>query len=204
MKTYIFDLGKVVIQLTPKPFYNTWALYADEDPKILRERHRFYKDNNFKAFEKGQLTSHDFHQHFLKILGINITYNEFVEGWNSLFCGLYPDIVLALKRIKKKGHPLVALTNINVLHAHLIDTLYPTLNDLFDTIYKSYEIGFLKPELECYQYVLDHQKCDAQDCIFFDDKEENIFAAKSFGMDGVVVKDSEDVLKKLNEEGQFG
>ena len=39
-----------------------------------------------------------------------------------------------------------------------------------------------------------------KECLFLDDKTENIEAAKKFGMEGIVFKDLQEVKEKLEEE----
>ena len=67
----------------------------------------------------------------------------------------------------------------------------------------SYEVGIEKPAKSIYEMLLEKYNLVAEECVFFDDKPENIKAAIKLGIKGVVfdqsvVKDIVD-MKAYNE-----
>lgn len=55
-----------------------------------------------------------------------------------------------------------------------------------DKIFVSYELGLLKPNKAIYQSVLEKLNAKPEEVIFIDDKRENVEAAKSLGINGIV------------------
>ena len=52
----------------------------------------------------------------------------------------------------------------------------------FDGIVLSGPVGMVKPHTDIYRYLLDKYGLPAEECIFVDDREENILAARAVGM----------------------
>ena len=63
----------------------------------------------------------------------------------------------------------------------------------------SYQIHHVKPEPEIYQYLLDKYDLKAEDCLFFDDREDNVEAARKLGFSGIVVTGEEQLLEELQK-----
>lgn len=53
----------------------------------------------------------------------------------------------------------------------------------------SFNTGFLKPEREAYEHVLDTVGVNAQDALFIDDKRSNVAAAEQLGICGLVFRE---------------
>jgi len=199
MNAYIFDLGNVIIRTNTQPAYDVWAKYANRDPQTIS--HGFEADEVFRRFEKGQISSTDYFHYWLDLLNMDITYPEFVEGWNSIYEGLFPEAVSAVKSLASES-TVVALTNTNEIHSARWPTLYPEVVDVFDRIYISNEIGLRKPDAECFNYVLAQEKLKPEDCMFFDDVPENVTAAAELGIQSVLVTSSVDILNAINRRNK--
>ena len=56
-----------------------------------------------------------------------------------------------------------------------------------------------KPKKEIYLKLLDEYKLKASECVFIDDLEINIKGANDVGINGIVYKNLDDTLEKLNK-----
>lgn len=63
----------------------------------------------------------------------------------------------------------------------------------------SYEVQIVKPEAEIYKALLEKYNLKAEECVFLDDRADNIAAAKSLGFHGVVVESFEQASDALNK-----
>lgn len=63
----------------------------------------------------------------------------------------------------------------------------------------SADIGYIKPQPEMYEYFLSLHNLNPNTCFFIDDQEENIAAAKTFGIEGMQFKenDSHELINTL-------
>lgn len=76
------------------------------------------------------------------------------------------------------------------------------IGHLFDVVASSYNMQMKKPSLDAYRYVSDQLALKPEECLFVDDSENNVLAAKEVGMQGVVFTDFEDCKAQL--EGILG
>lgn len=65
----------------------------------------------------------------------------------------------------------------------------------------SYEVKQIKPEPEIYQSLLKRYDLKAEECIFLDDRQENIDGAKSQGINGIRFMGYDDAKEKMCELG---
>ena len=61
----------------------------------------------------------------------------------------------------------------------------------------SYEVQIVKPEPAIYKKMLEKYNLAAEECVFLDDKTENIEAAKALGFHGIVVESYEQASEAL-------
>ena len=92
-----------------------------------------------------------------------------------------------LSAIRHK-YKLYLLSNTNIIHYKEFNKIFEedigpgSINNYFDKVYYSHEIGYRKPGNEAYEYVLQQNNLDAIQTIFIDDSIQNIDAAKALGL----------------------
>ncbi len=70
---------------------------------------------------------------------------------------------------------------------------------LVDGAVISYEVQIIKPEAAIYKTLLEKYGLNAKECVFLDDREDNIAAAEQLGFRGIVVKTGEQAQEELEE-----
>ncbi|XP_026702130.1 bifunctional epoxide hydrolase 2, partial [Athene cunicularia] len=78
-------------------------------------------------------------------------------------------------------------------------TLMNLLRRHFDLVIESCRLGVQKPDPHIYTYTLDALQAKPQEVIILDDVGENLKPARDMGMATVLVRDTETVLKELEE-----
>ncbi|KAI9437652.1 HAD-like domain-containing protein [Lactarius indigo] len=68
---------------------------------------------------------------------------------------------------------------------------------IFERIFTSAAAGMRKPELCFFKYVLEEIKAEPSSVVFVDDRSENVLAARSLGMNGIVFDDVQRVRQSL-------
>ncbi len=91
-----------------------------------------------------------------------------------------------IKKCKKEGHKVYALSNWDSESFALLKEKHPHLFDLFDGIIISGHIKANKPHSTIYEALLTEYKLKPQDCWFIDDQKENIAAAQQLGINAVM------------------
>jgi epoxide hydrolase-like predicted phosphatase len=72
------------------------------------------------------------------------------------------------------------------------------LDDAFDTVIISAEVGVMKPEAAIFEFALKQLKVEAKEAVFVDDFAENIEGCEKVGMKGILFRDSDSAVRQLN------
>jgi putative hydrolase of the HAD superfamily len=96
----------------------------------------------------------------------------------------------------RKEYISVLLTNFPA-HIHKFIKTDWIINGAFDHFIASCDVKLIKPDPAMYQLTLDRIGCTAQECVFIDDREINVRAAKALGMYGILFKDQEQTIQDL-------
>jgi putative hydrolase of the HAD superfamily len=194
----LFDLGRVVLDIDLNKVMMIWAGHAGCAPADVAAR--FVVDDNYRHHETGRIDDATFFQSLRSSLGIGISDDQFLEGWNSIFTGEMPGIAPLLTRAAARM-PLYAFSNTNPLHVAHFSKTYSDLLGHFREVFLSSTIGLRKPNAEAYDHVVKAIGVPAQRIVFFDDSADNIDGARARGLIGVHVTSMNDVAKALAELG---
>jgi putative hydrolase of the HAD superfamily len=67
----------------------------------------------------------------------------------------------------------------------------------------AFEIGVKKPDLAAYQILLNRLNVLPEEILFIDNKEENVKAAKTLNIDGIVFFNAKQLIEELKKEISF-
>jgi HAD superfamily hydrolase (TIGR01509 family) len=81
----------------------------------------------------------------------------------------------------------------------VIDRLFSPaeLNELFDTVVLSSEVGMVKPDVKIFSFTSDKLGVPAENCLMVDDLQDNIDGAEVAGMQGVVFSTTGEFLSEI-------
>lgn len=71
------------------------------------------------------------------------------------------------------------------------------IDDTFDTLTISAEVGVAKPEVKIYHLALEQAQVKANEAVFVDDVSANIEACQQVGMKGILFKDPQEAMDQL-------
>jgi putative hydrolase of the HAD superfamily len=148
--------------------------------------------------EKGNVTEQEFTDRLGAELGRKLdTLGE------AYFANLHPNepMIDYLRGLKAEGLRLALLTNNVREWEPLWRAKLPDVEELFEVIVDSGFVGMRKPEPEIYALTLERLGLPAEACVFVDDLEVNVEAARALGMTGIVHHDTATTIGAL--AGQF-
>ena len=199
-ETIIFDLGEVIIDLDSKRVIDQFQKHSDKSAKdIIR---LISKSQDLIDYEVGKMTDVEFCQVVNELLSIELSQASFEAIWNSFLGTIQLDKLHLMLDLKEKFNVLI-LSNTNAIHQSAFDRrvgeLIPskTMADMVHTAYYSHELGLRKPDPLIYQKVIDLQNLNPAKTIFFDDRLENITAARASGIQAIQVTYSDQILDQL-------
>ena len=83
---------------------------------------------------------------------------------------------------------IVLLTNLDTNAGDILTKRYG-IPEFYDEIISAGEAGYAKPNPKIFEEALKRLNAKAEECIFVDDTEENIEAARTLGMKGILYRD---------------
>lgn len=203
IKNIVFDLGDVIINIdVPRAAQSFATLSGLETAEVMR---LFEEGKLFRQFETGQLDAPGFRLHVRQLLD-NSTWEdaEIDTAWNSLLLEL-PAERIELIRELSKTYRLFLLSNTSSIHIEAVNKILhkasgvERLDDLFETIFLSYEMGIMKPHPEIYERLLEEAGIQADETLFLDDNADNIRAASALGIQTIHVQKPLTILDYLKD-----
>ena len=193
MKSIIFDFGNVLVQWHPEQVYSEY--FGDEARAWWFLRHVCDSEwrNRIDAGESQDSC-------IAELKARQPEYSEAIElyrsRWREMLTDEVPGMRELLHELKSKGYELYGLTNWSM-------ETFPEARERFgilqmiDRYVVSGAEGLVKPDPWLFQVLLDRYHLNAKDCIFIDDNESNVQAAKVLGMEGIVFQGAEALRKEL-------
>lgn len=194
----IFDLGKVVFDVSFGFAFDKWADLSGLEQKTIAKRFKF--DEYYEQFERGEVDETAYAKHVSELIGFSLSTEQFEKGWNNIYMDAYPGIGKTLAALKNK-YRLAALTNTNHTHAKIWPGRYADILAHFEKIFCSHEMKTRKPEAGSFLSVLDYLNINPTDVIFLDDNAQHIAAAEKTGIKGILVRSSSQMTDDLKKEG---
>ncbi|MFZ2323080.1 MAG: HAD family phosphatase [Ignavibacteriaceae bacterium] len=192
----VFDLGQVLLSFDYKYFVDKVNQLKDGlGDEFVKKYNKNYDVH--REFEKGKVSEKDFISQMLKYLEHKIDEETFCKYWSDIFTP--NEKVIALLPELKKNYKLFLLSNTNSIHKKYGYEHYDFLK-LFDKLFLSHEVGFVKPEEEIYRAVEKVSGLPSSEHIFIDDIPEYINAAKNIGWDGIQFIGYENIVANLKEK----
>jgi HAD superfamily hydrolase (TIGR01509 family) len=169
----IFDLGKVLIDYDFGIFYRalicknkSFSITEAEQPVLL--------------FDSGKLSRREFYLAMKELLDFNVDQKAFEHAWKNVFFPI--DNMLEMSRKIAQNHDVFILSNTDEIHFPYIWEKFPQLHHFGDNLMLSYELKSVKPDVKIFELALAKYDLNPKECIFIDDKYENVEAVRNFGM----------------------
>ena len=186
----IFDLGDVLFAWSP----NTTTSIP---PKTMRS---IISSPIWKQYECGLITQSTCYrqvaQHF------SIPTAEVAEAFSQARDSLQPNspMIAFLQELKKASRGAIKIYAMSNISKEDFTFLSTKLADwsVFDRVFTSGHAGMRKPDLGFYNHVLEETQLAVEETIFIDDREENVAAAQSLGIRGLIFEDNDTVARALS------
>jgi putative hydrolase of the HAD superfamily len=196
IKNIIFDFGDVFINLNKQGPVDAFTKMG------LQSWNQTMTEIN-ELFEVGAVSEKTFLEVFQSQIP-NHSLEEIKAGWNTIL-GEFPQYRLDFLQTLKGKYHLFLLSNTDAIHiAHFRKTVgenfYQSFYQSFEKVYFSFEINLRKPNLSCYEFIINDAEINPNESLFVDDKLENIEGAKKAGLQTWHLEvGQEDVIELLQQ-----
>ena len=201
-KNLVLDIGNVLMSYRWKDMFMDFGL-SEED--ALRVGGLCFDDPLWNEMDRGRILERE----VMEIMSAR--HPKDAEAFRHFFTHgelmvvERPKVWEMVRNLKDAGFSVYLLSNYseNLFYKQILAT---GLLPLVDGAVISYQVHYLKPEREIYRILFDRYHLDRRECVFFDDRKENVEAARILGMDAYQVTDEEGLLQWLSqllEEGEI-
>ncbi len=197
IKNIIFDIGNVLAAFAWKDYFKSF----DYEEVILE---RLAKATTlspcWNEFDRGVLSDEEVLQGFIA----NDPEIEYaIRKTLTRVPGLVKEFDYStpwVKELKTQGYKVYFLSNFpRTARADCADAL-GFLEHMDGGVF-SYEVKLIKPDAAIYKCLLERYGLVAEECVFFDDVEKNIIAAREVGIHGIVFQGRAQACEELRKLG---
>jgi HAD superfamily hydrolase (TIGR01509 family) len=197
IRSVISDLGKVLIFFDNSLFYRKMGRFTGLSQGEIAERVNVFSPLG-RAFDLGEISPQEFHAGVLDALQAEVDLYTFYTLYNDVFT-LNRPVLETLSRVAR-NHRMVVLSNTDVQRYGFIKQRFPEIL-IFDEYVLSYEVGYVKPDRPIYEIALDKALAAAEECVFIDDRTENIRTAQDMGIHTVLFTSETDLEEEFRALG---
>ena len=198
IKAICFDLDGVYFTPKGKNSFHQALTTEYGVPKEVADE-LMYRSPEMAQLVRGQITPQDFWNAFRRITGITATDQELTDRWIRDY-EVDANVRNAVLTAKAKGYKTCVCTNNNAIRLPRLIEQY-NLDDDFDVIVSSHEVGHTKPEKEIFEALLKQLGVEPNELVYADDNPDRLAGATEMGIQTFVFENFDQFVTKLKELG---
>ena len=151
-----FDLGKVLLDFSHDRGFTQIASAANCGATDVR---KFFVDSGMSdRYDRGELTTADFHRAFCEETNSSITPDQLTHAWSDIFTVMPATLTLAAN-LKSAGYRIGILSNTCEAHWLFAVARFRILSQIFEPVLTSYDVGAMKPDAVIYESAAEAGRC---------------------------------------------
>lgn len=196
IKNIVFDIGNVLVDFRWRDLMTELKLSDAEQDKfeVSVFGSRWWQTLDHGTLEEAEAVEH-----------LREDNQKYIEAFDLLWenrdklVSPYPYSVEWIKELKSRGYNVYLLSNYpkDMFNLHAQVGSFPFL-PLVDGKVVSAFVKMIKPNADIYELLLNKYDLKAQECVFLDDRTDNIEGARKVGMHGIVFQNYEQAKKELD------
>ena len=192
IKNIIFDMGNVLLDYNPDAAMQVLGINEKAKPVIMKE---LFGGNEWVQLDLGNISIDEAFENIKQRIHeeYHSDLRKCIDGWDVCmvpvegakdFCEF----------VKSNGFGVYVLSN-----AHKsFYSYFPRYFDLdfFDGVVVSADVHTVKPDIKIYKHLLEKYSLKAEECLFIDDRADNVDGALKSGMKAVQFKNDFEEIKQ--------
>lgn len=197
LTTLFFDIGGVILT---NGWDNIARTKAAEHFKIDFDEFEEKHQKHFYDFEKGNLSLVKYLDQTIFFTKRRFTRYEVIKFMESM-SQVHDSSIDILKRLNADKNYYIASINNESYELNLYRIRNFNLEKYFDAFFSSCFLKARKPDAEIFENVLSILQRDPSECLFIDDREENIGGAEKVGLNAIHLDDVNKLENILKQNG---
>jgi putative hydrolase of the HAD superfamily len=196
IRAFIFDLGNVLLRFSHQRMYEQIAALCGRESEAIRD---VFCGGLGDDYECGRLTATAMHGALTERLQAELDPVRLERAVGDIF-ELNADMPPLLDELRRRGFPLILLSNTNETHIRWVRSTFDIL-DRFDHCVLSYEVGAMKPDPRIYAAAIAASGFDPSECFYTDDIPEYVEQGCAAGLQAEVFTGADDLRRALALRG---
>ncbi|MBI5138280.1 MAG: HAD-IA family hydrolase [Candidatus Vogelbacteria bacterium] len=134
---------------------------------------------------------------YLDKWGLSLSKEDFFDFWFTSESEV-SDMINLAGELKHRKIKIFIVSNNFKERTDYYDKTFPFIKEIAEKVYYSWQTGLLKPDEKAYKLILTENNLAPEECLYFDDSEENVNVASRLGIKSFIFKSSEDVRSKCS------
>lgn len=194
MINLIWDFGKVLFKWEPETVCTRFFLDVHLAKLVCT---KLLEHPDWLALDAGTISLKEFIVKGSKRVGISReTIEEFITQHLPKEISLIPETFRYVRLFNDKSIPQYFLTNMSLHVYDYLETRYQISSFFAGGVVSARELC-IKPDAKIYEILTSRYKLKPEECVFIDDRPENIAAAVSFGINGIQFDDFPQFTAKI-------
>jgi len=194
-KSIIFDLGAVMVDWNPQAIAQNFTTDKALQNNIIQQ---LFQHKNWLDFDQGLITENKLIERSSKIINLSmIQLNRLMQQAKESLSAKQ-DMVKLLQLAHDTGLKTYCLSNLSHEWFDYLRNRHAFF-ELFDGQVISAQEKVSKPNPQIYLRLIERYSLEKSHCLFIDDREENIQAAKNLGIKGIIFQHSSDNLRAIKD-----
>ncbi len=202
IKNVVFDLGGVIIDLDANEPIRRYKQIGIKDADKLLDPYE--QKGVFLELENGKIGVNEFCDQLRKYAGKDLTFEEITWAWLGFVIDVPQYKLDYILKLREK-YKVYLLSNTNPViqeqwaRTSKFSTAGRPINDYFDKMYTSYEIGITKPDKGIFEFMIKDSGMIPSETLFVDDAAKNIEVGDSLGFETYQPQNKEDWRKAVDD-----
>lgn len=197
IKNIVFDIGNVLVEFRPEKVFIEIGISPE---KVEGLANATVYSKLWPELDRGIMAEEEV---FEKMKEAAPEYTEeidlLVKDGKENLVHSFDYAAVWLKELQEKGYKIYLLSNYPEsffeLHSKNQFTFLPYVDGKVVSAY----VKLIKPDVKIYETLLEKYQLKAEECVFLDDRLENVQGAEQAGMRGIHFNSYEDANEKLQE-----
>lgn len=196
-RTLVFDVGEVLLGYRWKDMLMDYGLSELDAVRVGTEVFND-PDRLWNKFDLGIISDEELIAEYCKKYPEDSESIDWFISHAEYMHVARPDVWKLLHECKVAGYPIYLLSNYpeSFFHKHIENAGF--MRDI-DGLVVSFMIHKAKPDPAIYEALCRKYNLDKAQCLFFDDRIENVAGARKFGMSAIQVTSKEGLVEELKK-----
>lgn len=191
IKNIVFDMGNVLLDFNPQAAMDELEIIPDAQPIIMKE---LFGGNEWVQLDLGNITEREAFDSIKQRIPEehHADLQKCIDRWDICMKPL-DEAREFCEHVKENGYKVYVLSNAHKSFYRYFPRYFEL--EFFDGVVVSADVHIVKPDLRIYSHLLGKYNLKAEECLFIDDRADNVEGAINSGMHAVQFKNNFDEIK---------